>query len=116
MLPLTAFVWRFNKAIGTNSLIQFRVDNLRINELPVPTLHFEPYDATHILIWWDNIFGNDLVGTVLYENDSNIGNPLAWVPSTGTTLPSDPLRYGKIYPLNQQAKFFRRQASGSPAL
>lgn len=104
------FIWRFNKYATPNTGIQFRVDNLRINELPVPTLHVEPYDATHTLIWWDSAYGNEAYGTGLWENN---GDYLNWVPNTLGTAFSDATRYGKVYPNSQQTKFFRLQVNGS---
>lgn len=98
-----AFVWRFNKYSGANSIILFRVDNLRITELPTPVLHTEAYSATEILVWWDNVYGNDSTGSVLLESDDGLAG--SWLPADGVPF-IDATRFGKVFTLSKKNRPF----------
>ena len=111
-------LFRSNKYAANNSIVQFRVDNLRIVELPTPVLHVEPYDATHSLVWWGKVFDNENKGTVLEETSSlqpDGDGQVVWSPSTGTPY-YDATRYGRTYLNSEQTKFFRLKVNGAPAI
>jgi len=114
------FTWRAKKVSGTNSGFRFRVDNVRIEQLPEPVLAVFQYDATHIVVWWDKIYGRDSIGgTYLMESPSlqnpdwqtNLSPPWDVTDDIGATI-----GYGKIIDRTYaNTKYFKLNVTGTPA-
>lgn len=96
-----------------NAAIRFRVDNLRITELPLLELHFEAYGADQLLLWWDSAYGFAQNGTLLQESSPGVAN---WSNTTDGVEFSDATRAGRILSKTGASRLFRLKASGTPPL
>lgn len=108
------FTWRFKKAAVPNTNIRFRVDNLRVVELPAPIISASLYNG-QLLITWPKAYGNEQNGTIIEETELGLNPPVNWIQSTGTNY-SDATRVGKLYPLAAAQRYYRIKVTGSPMI
>jgi len=108
------------KANGANPNMRFRADNLQITELPPPALHIENHSATHLLAWWDKVYGQEQNGTWLLE--SPLPPNINWdINTDGVNVDVDDglgnyIGYGKTIPKQNGPRLFKLRAQGTPEI